>query len=110
MNTLMKQNSSSVLSCTISLLSMLFLLSISSFTVAQDEAPKVRLESRILGDKEQPAVSYFIPWQDIGTPDKLQWNIDRKHDNTLDLVDRDVMHRSMKVYSQMNMESPSLSE
>ena len=66
----------------------------------------VRLESTIVGDKEQPAVSYFIPWQDVGTPDKLQWNIDRKHDNTLDLVDRDVMLRSMKVYSQMNMESP----
>ena len=87
---------------------------VSVFGYAQSESSQsksanstVRLESTIVGDKEVPAVSYFIPWQDVGTPDKLQWNIDRKHDNTLDLVDRDVMLRSMKVYSQMNMESPS---
>lgn len=87
--------------------SFLFLF-LSFFATAQNKNDDntVRLESTIVGDKEQPAVSYFIPWQDVGTPDKLQWNIDRKHDNTLDLVDRDVMLRSMKVYSQMNMESP----
>ena len=104
----MKENSSIALSYLYKALGMLFLVLIANTVGAQGEAPKVRLESRILGDKEQPAVSYFIPWQDVGTPDKLQWNIDRKHDNTLDLVDRDVMLRSMKVYSQMNMENPSI--
>ena len=93
--------------CTKLVLTTSFLF-LSSLMMAQDKegGNTVRLESRIVGDKEQPAVSYFIPWQDVGTPDKLQWNIDRKHDNTLDLVDRDVMLRSMKIYSQMNMESP----
>ena len=72
----------------------------------EDPSHLIRLESTITGDKEQPAVSYFIPWQDVGTPDKLQWNIDKKHDNTLDLIDRDVMLRSMRVYTQMNVENP----
>ena len=75
--------------------------------IASEEDQLIKLESTITGDKEQPAVSYFIPWQDVGTPDKLQWNIDKKHDNTLDLLDRDVMLRSMQVYEQMNLENPS---
>ena len=85
----------------------LFAMLLSSGVVSQ-EVPRhsIDLESTIVGDKEQPAVSYFVPWQDVGTPEKLQWNIDRKHDNTLDLLDRDVMLRSMTVYSQMNMENP----
>lgn len=74
---------------------------------AKDEDQLIKLESTITGDKEQPAVSYFIPWKDVGTPDKLQWNIDKKHDNTLDLLDRDVMLRSMQVYEQMNLENPA---
>ena len=84
-----------------------FAMLLSSGAMSQ-EVPRhsIDLESTIVGDKEQPAVSYFVPWQDVGTPEKLQWNIDRKHDNTLDLLDRDVMLRSMTVYSQMNMENP----
>lgn len=84
-----------------------FAMLLSTDAVSQ-EVPRhtIELESTIVGDKEQPAVSYFVPWQDVGTPEKLQWNIDRKHDNTLDLLDRDVMLRSMTVYSQMNMENP----
>jgi hypothetical protein len=90
---------------------MLLLLSTWSQAEEQAEQPEqaeyiVKLESTITGDKEQPAVSYFIPWQEIGTPDKLQWNMDNKHDDTLDMVDRDVMLRSMQVYKQMNIEAP----
>lgn len=86
---------------------VLFAMLLSAHVISQ-EVPRhsIELESTIVGDKEQPAVSYFVPWQDVGTPEKLQWNIDRKHDNTLDLLDRDVMLRSMTVYSQMNMENP----
>lgn len=86
---------------------VLFAILLSTNVISQ-EVPRhrIELESTIVGDKEQPAVSYFVPWQDVGTPEKLQWNIDRKHDNTLDLLDRDVMLRSMTVYSQMNMENP----
>lgn len=69
------------------------------------EEPAVRLESTFVGDKEQPAVSYFIPWQGTSTPDKLQWNLQDKHDATLQTIDRDVMLRSINIYEEMNLEN-----
>ncbi len=63
------------------------------------------LESTLVGDKEQPTVSYFIPWKGIGTPDNLHWNIEQKNDKTLDLIDRDVMVRSMSIYNELGMEN-----
>ena len=69
------------------------------------EQPAIRLESVITGDKEQPAVSYFIPWQGTKTPEKLQWNIEDKHDGTIQPVDRAVMQRSMNIYNEMNLEN-----
>lgn len=78
---------------------------ISPLAIAADEAETfVELESYIVGDKEQPAVSYFVPWQGTSAPDKLHWNIEDKNDKTLDLVDRDVMLRSIDIYDQMNLE------
>ena len=71
---------------------------------AGEEEP-IRLESNIIGDKEQPLVSYFIPWEEIGTPDKLQWKLDSKKDKTLSLVDRKVLLRSSSMYSAMKLES-----
>lgn len=70
------------------------------------EQPSIRLESTFTGDKEQPAVSYFIPWQGTSTPDKLQWEIQQKHDATLQLIDRDVMLRSINIYNDMDLEKP----
>lgn len=67
--------------------------------------PAVRLESTITGDKEQPAVSYFIPWQGTQNPDKLQWNIEAKHDASVQPVDRDVMQRSINIYNELNLEN-----
>jgi len=72
---------------------------------APPEQPAIRLESVITGDKEQPAVSYFIPWQGTKTPDKLQWNMESKHDGTVEAVDRAVMLRSMTIYDEMNLEN-----
>lgn len=69
-----------------------------------------KLESTFVGDKEQPAVSYFIPWKGTSTPDKLQWNLDVKYDQTLDLVDREVILRSMNIYDEMQLESAETSE
>lgn len=63
------------------------------------------LESTVVGDKEQPTVSYFIPWKGTGTPDKLNWNIEQKNDKTLDLIDRDIMVRSMSIYNELDMEN-----
>ncbi len=70
------------------------------------EETLIELESYIVGDKEQPAVSYFVPWQGSSSPDKLHWNIEDKNDKTLDLVDREVMLRSMDIYEQLDLEAP----
>lgn len=87
---------------------------LSSFSVAwAEEEPSetadqtILLESTFIGDKEQPAISYFIPWKGNTTPDKLQWNMERKHDQTLQVVDRDVLLNSMNIYNEMNLEGPS---
>ncbi len=71
----------------------------------QSDAPTLYLESTLVGDKEQPTVSYFIPWKGTGTPDKLHWNLEQKNDKTLELIDRDVMVRSISIYNELDMES-----
>jgi hypothetical protein len=71
----------------------------------EDANPTILLESTFVGDKEQPAISYFIPWKGNETPDKLQWNLEPKHDQTLQIVDRDVLVNSMNIYNEMNLEA-----
>lgn len=75
---------------------------------AEDEGP-VQLESTFVGDKEQPSVSYFIPWQATGTPDNLYRNIEGHYDQSLQPIDRDVLLRSMKMYDEMGLEKANLS-
>ncbi len=74
-------------------------------TVSTADEPTLFLESTLVGDKEQPTVSYFIPWKGTGTPDNLHWNLEQKNDKTLDLIDRDIMVRSMSIYNELNMEN-----
>lgn len=76
----------------------------------KEEEPRMQsdalyLESTVVGDKELPTVSYFIPWKGTGTPDKLHWNIEEKNDKTLELIDRDIMVRSMSIYNELDMEN-----
>lgn len=77
-----------------------------AFCQAQDS---IKLESTFVGDKEQPSVSYFVPWQGLGTPDKLYRNIEGSHDQTLSTVDRDVLVRSIRIYNEMDLENSKLS-
>ena len=65
----------------------------------------IKLESTFVGDKEQPPVSYFIPWQGVGVSNRLYRSIEGRLDNTLEPVDRDVLIRSIRVYSDMNVEN-----
>ena len=51
-------------------------------------------------------MSYFVPWQGTQAPDKLHWNIEDKNDKTLDIVDREVMLRSIDIYNEMGLEGP----
>ncbi len=67
------------------------------------ESP-MKLESTFVGDKEQPGVSYFIPWKGTSSPDNLHWNIENKNDKTLELIDRDVILRSINIYNEMDLE------
>ncbi|WP_086934642.1 hypothetical protein [Agarilytica rhodophyticola] len=93
---------------------LLLVCVVSSFSFAEDQKKaeskpdgdsELFLESTIVGDKEQPTVSYFIPWKGTGTPDKLHWNIEQKNDKTLDLIDREVMIRSISIYNELDMEN-----
>lgn len=71
--------------------------------MAQADEP-IKLESSFVGDKEQPAVSYFMSWQDPGNADNLYQNQEDKYEKNIDTVDRDVMLRSMRIYDEMNLE------
>lgn len=71
-------------------------------TVQADEP--IKLESSFVGDKEQPAVSYFMSWQDPSNADNLYRNQEDKYEKNIDTVDRDVMLRSMRIYDEMNLE------
>ncbi|MEX1033644.1 MAG: hypothetical protein WDZ30_09810 [Cellvibrionaceae bacterium] len=64
----------------------------------------IMLESIFVGDKEQPAISYFIPWQGVGAPDNLHWNMQEKHDQALGAVDREILLRSIHLYGAMELE------
>ncbi len=83
----------------------IFLLGLMSLQALAEETV-IELETYIVGDKEQPAVSYFVPWQGTSAPDKLHWNIEDKNDQTLKEVDRDVMLRSIDIYNEMDLENP----
>lgn len=96
------------------MISMMLLLVAAGTAMAEEKArdkaeedadPTILLESTFVGDKEQPAISYFIPWKGNETPDKLQWNLEPKHDQTLQVVDRDVVVNSMNIYNEMNLEA-----
>lgn len=76
----------------------------SDTSIAKAEEELIRLESTFVGDKEQPTVTYFVPWKGTDSPDDLKWKIERKNDDTLNLVDRDIMLRSMNIYNEMSLE------
>lgn len=84
-----------------------FLLLVGSlnFSAMAEEEATLHLESTLVGDKEQPTVSYFIPWKGTGTPDQLHWNLQQKNDKTLDLVDRQILIRSKAIYKELDMEN-----
>ena len=64
----------------------------------------IKLQSSFVGDKEQPAVSYFVPWQGPDGNDKLYRKEEDKYEKSIDTVDRDVMLRSMRIYNEMDLE------
>ena len=83
------------------LLAAFFMLLGSSLSQAEEP---IKLQSNFVGDKEQPAVSYFVPWQGPGGNDKLYRKEEDKYEKSIDAVDRDVMLRSMRIYNELNLE------
>jgi hypothetical protein len=75
---------------------------LSCFSSFSDEP--IKLESQFVGDKEQPAVSYFVPWQGPGSGSGLEQKQEDKYEKSIDTVDRDVMLRSMRIYDELNLE------
>ncbi|NVJ60211.1 MAG: hypothetical protein HWE27_07475 [Gammaproteobacteria bacterium] len=99
----------SIIKTALLVISAVVLISSPVMAAEKKEGPRadIKLESNFIGDKEQPSVTYFVPWQGIGTPDKLQWEMTDKIDKTLDRVDRDVFRRSLRIYNEMNLETPN---
>ncbi len=75
-------------------------------SVARADEP-IKLESQFVGDKEQPSVSYFMPWKGPGGTENLYRKEENKYEKSIDAVDRDVMLRSMRIYDEMNLEGRS---
>jgi hypothetical protein len=65
---------------------------------------QIDLESTFVGDREQPAVSYITPWKPPEGPDKLYRPIKSISANVLDPVDRDVLSRNIRFYSELSLE------
>ncbi|UTW48446.1 hypothetical protein [Bacterioplanoides sp. SCSIO 12839] len=82
---------------------VLMMLMLAFVMPVQAEEP-IKLESSFVGDKEQPAVSYFVPWKGPGGADKLYQKQEDKYEKSIDSVDREVMLRSMRIYNEMNLE------
>ena len=63
----------------------------------------LKLESTFVGDREQPTVSYFVPWREMGSDGNLDWHIEDKYDQSLEVIDRDVVLRANEIYRQFGM-------
>ena len=68
---------------------------------------KIDLESTFVGDKEQPSVSYFIPWKPPEGPEKLYRSITSVSGKVFEVVDRDVHSRTMQFYDELSLEQPT---
>ena len=42
-----------------------------------DQGEVLKLQSIFVGDREQPSVSYFIPWGEVAESRGFQWRVDR---------------------------------
>ncbi len=79
-------------------------LSVPASVLGQDN---IDLESTFVGDKEQPSVSYFIPWKPPEGPEKLYRSISSVAGKVFEVVDRDVHSRTMRFYDELSLEAPN---
>lgn len=72
-----------------------------------EDAPSLHLETNVIADREQPKVSYFIPWKSTRGLDGLHWKLDPRNDDTLRVIDRNVLRRASGLYNSLDMEVPA---
>jgi hypothetical protein len=89
----------------LTLLLLSVLLSFQPVSSVAEEEPLLQLEATVKADREQPKVSYFIPWKATGQNDELFWKLEQKNDETLEVVDRNILLRSKSLYKTLNMEA-----
>jgi len=77
----------------------------SSLATAVGNQDLLELESSFVGDREQPNVSYSLPWKGPEGPDELYRDIDSFNENLLEPVDRDLLLRSIRFYDELDLES-----
>lgn len=77
------------------------------FAAAASAEEAVDLESTFVGDKEQPSVSYFIPWKPPEGPENLYRSITSVSGRVFEVVDRDVHARAMRFYDELSLEAPA---
>jgi hypothetical protein len=86
---------------TVVVLAVVLILGFSRVSLAEEP---IKLHSNFAGDKEQPAVSYFVPWEGPAGNEKLYRKEEDKYEKSIDAVDRDVMLRSMRIYNELKLE------
>lgn len=64
----------------------------------------IELQSTFIGDREQPGVSYIMPWKPPEGPEGLYRPIDSISNNVLDPLERDLLIHSVHYYEQMALE------
>ena len=64
----------------------------------------IDLESTFVGDREQPSVSYILPWKPPEGPDGLYRPIKSISGNALDPLDREVLARNVRFYNELSLE------
>lgn len=80
-------------------------LMVAGLCIDRGHGQEVDLESTFQGDKEQPSVSFFMPWDPTGGPDKLYRPIRTISGNVLEPVDREVLLRRTRFYQQLALET-----
>jgi len=79
-------------------------LAVGTLWAAQASAEQVDLESTFVGDKEQPAVSFFIPWESTKGPVALYRPLKSISGNVLETVDKEVLERNVQFYEELSLE------
>ncbi|WP_417567395.1 hypothetical protein [Marinobacter sp.] len=88
----------------LSVITAIVSLLVAQSTLGQED---IDLESTFVGDKEQPSVSYFIPWKPPEGPEKLYRSITSVSGRVFEVVDRDVHSRTMQFYDELSLEEPA---